>query len=308
MMARANLGVDVGRSALRAAVVRKKKGGIVPECCRILPMAEGFFKGFEEPGAGPAARSALVESLRELLAPIAEGEERISLSLPDGQGRLCLVEMEAGLKNKEEGRELLRWRLKSVLPCDPAEFHLDFQILRKSASGVASVLVSLARRQLIETVQEVCEAAGCFPAVIDFHSLNCLNYYYSRLDWEENLSLMVIEDGTLSFFYFQDRVLGYHRSHRTDFRADRVFDDIRLSVIDCEKRFPKLRRGGVYLHTDSAQALGLMEGIKSLSNGRGVLLKTDLGGIYHGGEAANGPLSQNQAAAIGAALRLLRTG
>ncbi|NLC70449.1 MAG: pilus assembly protein PilM [Desulfuromonadaceae bacterium] len=306
MMGRANLGVDFGPAALRAAVVKKKRGGLVTERCRVVPVSADVLRIFDISDTASPPQEKLVDKLRELLDPIAEGEERISLSLPDIWGRLHLVEVKSGFKNKEEGRDFLRWRLKAMLPFAPEDIHLDFQVLKKPSAGAGLVLVSLIPRQVVETISDVCESAGYFPVVIDFHGLNCLNYYYSRLDWEENLSLIIVEDENLSFFYFRDGLLGYHRSHRISPKRDRIFDDIRLSIIDCEKRFPSLRRGAVYLHTDDKDGPALLEGIKPLFSGRGILLKTDLEEFFQTGNAAVGSLSQNQAAAIGAAFRLLR--
>lgn len=306
MTGRANLGVDFGPTVLRAAVVKKKRGAVITERYRLVPVAAEIFRFVDASGGNNSMQEKLVAGLRELLDPIADGEERISLSLPDIWGRLFLVEVESRFKSKEEGRDFLRWRLKTLLPLPPEEIHLDYQIIKKPTSALGLVLVSLTPRSVVDRVADLCEAAGYFPVVIDFHGLNCLNYYYSRLDWEENLVFILLEDGVFSFYYFHDRLIGYHRCHRVADKSDRIFDDIRLSIIDCEKRCATVRRGAVYLHTDEKDGPALLEGIQSLFSGRGALLKTDFEEISLGKNTVAGPLSQNQAAAIGAAYRLLR--
>lgn len=308
-MTRTNLGLDVGSEVLRAAAVRKRWRGVAVEQCRELPLAAAIPGDFAAAGVDASWRGKVTENLRELLNPMAGGEERISLSLPDHIGRLCFVETEAGFKSKEEGRDFLRWRLKGVIPYDPSDLHLDYQILKKSPSGAGLAMVAMVQRQWIEVWEDLCEAAGYFPVIIDFHSLNCLNYYHSRIDWEENLLLLMVEDGVHSFFYFRDQIPVYHRCHRVSSKIDRIFDEIRLSVIDCEKRFPHLKRSAFYLHAeDLKQGTVLLEGLKNLFSGCHVLLKADWEGAPRGGEAGAGFSPQNLVAAVGAGLRLLRAG
>ena len=61
---------------------------------------------------------AFVTSIRESYLRLVTKEQKISVSLPDSIGRAILLEMETRFKSRDEGNDLIRWKLKKSFPFD----------------------------------------------------------------------------------------------------------------------------------------------------------------------------------------------
>jgi hypothetical protein len=67
-----------------------------------------------------------------------------------------VVDAEAIPRNRQEAEEVVRWRLKKILPCRPEEVRLDFA----SGGGNGRILVMLALERPLAVVEETFAAAG----------------------------------------------------------------------------------------------------------------------------------------------------
>jgi type IV pilus assembly protein PilM len=83
-----------------------------------------------------------VEGLRRGIDALAGQEERIALSLPDRAGRIYLTDVDAPFKTHQEGKDILKWQLKSSLPAPPAQVNLDYQVLDKRDDGRQRCIVA----------------------------------------------------------------------------------------------------------------------------------------------------------------------
>ena len=100
--------------AIRSYYARKGRGSSLAGG-RVIPLRQGdVVLSIREPNILEPRR--FVEALVDVMAPLAGGEERIALSLPDGVGRVLLAETETAFKSKKEGVEILKWQMKSSLP------------------------------------------------------------------------------------------------------------------------------------------------------------------------------------------------
>ncbi len=303
-MARSYIGVDIGASALRAVLLQKKRGAFTIARCRTAP--------FSFPAVSPAVmartndfdKSQLIEALKPLLDGFAEGEERISLSLPESMGRLVLTEIDTLFKSKSEGREFLRWRLKNLLPLEPADIHLDYQVLKQGGTS-QQLLVSLMSRQVVEVWEDVFDELGCFVSVLDFHALNCFNYYSALFDGGNDFSFICCEDGILNFFYFADRTLSYYRSRVTKEKGENLFQEIQRSIIDCRNHHEAILQNPLYFHADADFGLTLFSSLNSFFSGRTVFLDAGLEKFFQKKADCPAELFQSLAAAVGAAQRLM---
>lgn len=71
-------------------------------------------------------RAALDDALGGLLAELEGSPGRASLVVPNCWVRSLVVEVGELPRNRDEAEELLRWKLKKLLPCRPEETRLDF--------------------------------------------------------------------------------------------------------------------------------------------------------------------------------------
>lgn len=159
---------------------------------------------------------------------------RLSITLPDGVGRVMMIDVEGRFKSREEGLDIIRWKLKKNIPFDIADTHLDYQILRVRENGDMSLMVALASRSVIGQYEELIVSAGYTPARIDFNTFNLYRTFEARLALQDDVALISFYGCTLSILVFVDGVLQFQRikelsgSRGVD---NRVFMEINSSLM-----------------------------------------------------------------------------
>jgi type IV pilus assembly protein PilM len=254
--------LDVTPGELRGVVLHRKGRGVSLDGGRVLSLKkEDLTFSLREPNILEPRR--FVEAVGEVLNPLAAGEERIALSLPDGIGRVLLTETESVFKSKKEGIEILKWQLKNSLPGDPKDVQLDYQVLKKNDTGRYTLAVAFIANRVLHQYEELLAEAGYHAAVIDFHSLHVYNYYRPRLDPGEDFILVGIEGGSLSIQLFQGGELVFHRARDVQASPVRVFQELSRSVVGCHEKFPGFRRATLFLHSDWPDRQPLVDALRS---------------------------------------------
>ncbi len=177
-----------------------------------------------------ALGSAISESYLKLLTDT----KRVSMSIPDLSGRVMTLEIESLTKNKEEGTDQVKWKLKKSFPIDPNELHLDYQVLKEDDEGNATLLVALVSRSVITEYEELLLSSGLEPVKIDFATFNIYRLFSPRLEVQDHLTFVLHHRGSLSVMVFQDGVLDFFRSKlmgAAEIDPVRLYREINSSVL-----------------------------------------------------------------------------
>jgi type IV pilus assembly protein PilM len=254
--------LDITAGELRGVALHRKGRGVSLDGSGVFSLKRGEIAlSMREPNI--LEPRGFVKAIGEVLNPLAAGEERIALSLPDGSGRVLLTESESAFKSKKEGVDILKWQLKNSLPGDPKDVQLDYQVLKKSDSGRYTLAVAMIASRVLNQYEELLSEAGYHAAVIDFHSLHVYNYYRPRLDLGEDFILVGVEGGWLSIQFFEGRVLVFHRAREVQTSPVRVFQELSRSVVGCHENFPGFRRATLFLHSDWPDRQPLVDAVSS---------------------------------------------
>jgi len=298
------LGVDLSPAQMQAVSLSKSGKGVQLAAARSRSLPEGLIRPHQRALNLPQPND-IVTGLRELLDPMSGGEERVSLSLPDSCGRLFLHEMETIFKSREEGLDILRWKLKGSLPVAPKDVQLDYQILTKNENGRYRLLVSAMAKNILEQYEQLLNAAGYQPIVVDFHSLNVLGFYQPQIDFSDDLVLVVVDGPTLILQYFQNGQLALQRYREVGDSLERVFQEINRSVAGSKEKHPSLSRARVYLQSDWAQLEELQDAVAAVLEKPAQLLDPKLEKLSTGATKMAPQQGKSLAAALGAAGRLM---
>ncbi len=101
-------------------------------------------------------RAQLDAAIGALVKRLDKAPPRASLVVPNAWVRSIVLEVENLPRQRGEAEDVLRWRLKRLLPCRPEEVRLDW--LRGGTNGRVLVLIALDRP--LSVVEEVFAAAG----------------------------------------------------------------------------------------------------------------------------------------------------
>lgn len=145
---------------LAAVAVRERRGG-VRGAVRALP--GGIFQ------LGPAGLQGVSrKELAPQLAALAEGvgaDRRPAVVLPTAWFRSHLLELDGLPRKRAEMEEVIRWRLKKLLPVPPADMRLSVVRLGSSPKGERVLTVMVLERAIGE-LEAAFEDAGAVPGFV----------------------------------------------------------------------------------------------------------------------------------------------
>jgi len=297
------LGLDLQPQAMRAVSLRRSNKGMTLVGGRILGMEEGVIvPSFRNPNIKNITR--FVDNLHELLDPLAAGEERIALALPEQCGIVLLEEVEAVLKSKREGVEVLRWQLRDKLPAD-VDLQLDYQTLSRDESGRQKVLIAAMAYDVLHQYEEVINQAGFGAELIGFRSMALYNYYRPRVELGENCVIIQVEDEHLGFQVYQGGLLVFQRSRVVGTEIENIYREINRSLAGETGNLPGLNRANVFLHSNRENPGELIEMMQSLFVQVPVLLHPAVERMSAAPLLLNDRQAVSLATAVGAAERLI---
>jgi hypothetical protein len=119
------------------------------------PLDEGWSQ-LGPVGVLHADKQQLATALDAVLKRLEKPPARAGLVVPNAWARSIVLDLENLPRQRGEAEEVLRWRLKKLLPCRPEEVRIDW--LRAGENG--RVLVLLALEKPLAGVEETFGAAG----------------------------------------------------------------------------------------------------------------------------------------------------
>jgi type IV pilus assembly protein PilM len=268
---RTYLALDLRQQELRAVSLTGSLKTPTLKGAQLMALAEGVVQ--------PSPRAInindpvrLKTAVQEVLAPIAAGEERLALVLPETIGRLFTIEIDTPFANKAEGEKIIKWQLKGSLPADPEATVLDFQVLDQREDGTKRLLVAVVARSVLDEYEAVITAAGFFPVLVGFHSVFLHNYYRTRLEQPDESVLLILESGFLSLEYSQGRVPLYHRFRHVGDDSSTIFQEISRALVGAQKDYPGLKRAEVFLQSDLAETEVVIDTLRAAFQREVILL------------------------------------
>jgi type IV pilus assembly protein PilM len=166
----------------------------------------------------------------------------VSLSLPDSVGRVMILDMEERFKNRSEGLDVIRWKLKKKLPFDPADAQLDYQSVAKRENGDMVVLVAMVLRPVISQYEELFAAADLVPTRIDLNSFNLCRVFERRMADHDDYAFLTLYDSNLGIMFFaggKPEFVRFRELAGGETVHDSLHNEIRCSFLSYKERFPE---------------------------------------------------------------------
>lgn len=166
------LGLDISSSSVKLVELgRDKAGTLVLECCAIELLERGWItdgniEKFDE----------VAEALRRLVRKSGTRTKNVAMALPPSAVITKKIALQGGLTDQELEFQV-EAEANQYIPFPLDEVSLDFCVIgpRASAPDEVDVLIAASRREKIQDIQGLAEAAGLKPVIVDVES------YASRL-------------------------------------------------------------------------------------------------------------------------------
>ena len=166
------LGLDISSSSVKLVELgRDKAGNLVLERCAIEPLERGWItdgnvEKFDE----------VAEAVRRLVKKSGTKTRNVAMALPPSAVITKRIVLPGGLSDQELELQV-EAEANQYIPFPLDEVSLDFCVVGPSTSSVGDldVLIAASRREKVQDIQGLAEAAGLKPVVVDVES------YASRL-------------------------------------------------------------------------------------------------------------------------------
>ncbi len=166
------LGLDISSSSVKLVELgRDRSGGLVLERCAIEPLERGWItdgniEKFDE----------VAEALRRLVRKSGSSTRNVAMALPPSAVITKKIALQGGLTDQELELQV-ETEANQYIPFPLDEVSLDFCVIgpRASSPDEVEVLIAASRREKIQDIQGLAEAAGLKPVIVDVES------YASRL-------------------------------------------------------------------------------------------------------------------------------
>jgi type IV pilus assembly protein PilM len=166
--------------------------------------------------ADPAAVGAAVTRALERLGGRIR---RIALVLPDNVAKVSLVRLEKVPPRTEDLDQLIRWHVRKAAPFHVEDAQVTYSPGAALPEGGREYVVAVARRDLIQEYEAVCEAAGAHAGIVDLATFSLVNAVLAseqRLAGDWLLVHLTQEYGTIVILRGEDVIFYRNRAEGSD--------------------------------------------------------------------------------------------
>jgi type IV pilus assembly protein PilM len=197
---------------------------------------------------------ALSAALRSAFDKLGSRPRRVALVIPDTAAKVSLLRFDKVPAAAEDLEQLIRWQMRKAAPFKPEDAQISWVPAAPLPAGGREYLVTLGRRDVIESYMGACSDAGAAAGLVDLASLNLINAALAAGgdqaagDW---LIVHVAPDyATLAIVRSKDLI--YFRTRQLEGEAD-LADLVHQTAMYHEDRLGGARFGRVLLSGASAR-------------------------------------------------------
>src|SRR5262245_34949969 len=205
-----SVGVEIASDRVTAVSLAKQAGGWIVNAHGTERLAPGVVTPALN-AVNVHDRRALTAALRSAFDKAGVRPRRIALVIPDSAAKISLLRFDK-IPPAADLDQLIRWQVRKAAPFKPEEAQISWVPASAIAGGGREYLVTLARRDIIESYMHACADAGAEAGVVDLASLNLINAALASGassgggDWlvvhvaADYATLSIVRDGELILF------------------------------------------------------------------------------------------------------------
>lgn len=156
-------------------------------------------------------QTGLAAAVRSAFDKLGARPRRVALVIPDTAAKLSLLRFEK-VPGAADLDQLIRWQMRKAAPFKPEDAQVSWMPASTLPDGGREFLVTMARRDIVESYMNACTDAGAQVGIVDLASLNLINAALaasrgsSRGDWlvvhvaADYATLAIVRGANLIFF------------------------------------------------------------------------------------------------------------
>ncbi len=120
-------------------------------------------------------QAALAAALKAVADRIAPRPRRVALILPDSVAKVSLLRFDKVPSKTQELDQLIKWQMRKAAPFRVEDAQVSWTEGAALQGGGHEYVVVVARRDIVESYERACDAAGLHAGIVDIASLNLVN-------------------------------------------------------------------------------------------------------------------------------------
>ena len=200
----------------RVSAVAVSQSGAQVTGYAVEPLSPGIVDSVLN-GPNVLDQARLLTAIQSVLSKLGSRARRMALVLPDTVAKVSLVRFEKVPSKVQDLEQLIRWQIRKAAPFKVEDAQVAWVRGTEVPGGGREFVVTMARRDLIESYERVCEVAGLHPGLVDLATFNVVNAVLAAReglsgDWllvhlaSDYVTLAVVRGPDLVFF--RNRALG----------------------------------------------------------------------------------------------------
>jgi type IV pilus assembly protein PilM len=149
-------------------------------------------------------------AVRSVLDRLGGRVRRVALVIPDTAAKVSLVRFEKIPARAQDLDQLIRWQVRKAAPFKPEDAQISWVEASRLPGGGREFVVTLARRDVVESYERAVAAAGVQAGIVDLSTFNLINAVLATGapagDWllvhvaRDYASLAIVRGADLLFF------------------------------------------------------------------------------------------------------------
>lgn len=164
--------IDISANRVTAAAVEPRGGKLVVTAHAVELLPEGALAP-SLTSVNLRDRASVEAAVRRMLDAIGR-PRRVALTVPDPVAKVSLVRFEKVPERAQELEQVVRWQVRKTAPFPIEDAQVSYVPGASGADG-QEFIVSLAKRQIVEEYESLCEAGGAHAGLVDISTFNVIN-------------------------------------------------------------------------------------------------------------------------------------
>ncbi|HEY3884444.1 MAG TPA: pilus assembly protein PilM [Vicinamibacterales bacterium] len=168
-----SVGVEIAADRVTAVSLERQSGGWIVAGYAVERLPAGVVTPAMN-GVNVHDASIAAAAMRSAFDKIGSGRRRVALVIPDTAAKLSLLRFEK-VPAASDLDQLVRWQMRKAAPFKPEDAQVSWVPASELPGGGREFLVTMARRDIVESYMAVCADAGADAGVVDLATLNLIN-------------------------------------------------------------------------------------------------------------------------------------
>ncbi|MDD5772849.1 MAG: pilus assembly protein PilM [bacterium] len=180
--------------------------------------------------------------IKELFSIAGLSDKEVAVGIPDTSARSIFLELENVPENKEDAKELIKWKLKKDIDSNlDKNFAIDYHILKKDTKDkkdLYRLFVVLSNKKILAEYEDSLRNIGLKPVSLTLSSFGLINFINFIEKRSDNSLIINLGHQVTTLFIIKDQKLAFMRSidiGGRDFTSE-VKEHFSLNWEDAEKK------------------------------------------------------------------------